>query len=87
MSLVEKRVSKAEFDEFVKNYPRKLVVDVCGISAPPLISYNDFTLGKWSDSIVARTWAWEDDPNHYFYKPEEDRAYFIRVEEGENDNV
>ena len=42
----EKRVSKSEFVEFLKNYPRKLDRDVCGICDPPSITYNDFVLAN-----------------------------------------
>ena len=47
-------VTEDEFDRFLADYPNKLAVDVCGISEPPTISHNDFTLGAWPDSVVAR---------------------------------
>ena len=75
-----KRVSKSEFQEFINNYPRKLERDVCGISDPPSITYNDFELAnRWPYSVVANTWAYSDDPQDYFYAPEEDRGYFIMI--------
>lgn len=75
---VIKRVSHDEFVEFVKHYPRKLYVDVCGISDPPTISYNDFELAnRWPYSIVAHTYAYDDNPNGYFYMAEKDREYKI----------
>ena len=75
------RVSKDEFVKFLENYPRKLVVDACGLSDPPLVTYNDFSDGrKWGqdpDSVVAKTFAYSDDPNDYFYEPPEKREYMI----------
>jgi hypothetical protein len=49
-----KPVSKAEFDAFIANYPRKLDRDVFGAFDPPLVTYNDFTLGDWPKSSVAK---------------------------------
>jgi hypothetical protein len=50
-----KSVYKEEFDKFVSEYPRKLNRDCCGISEPPLVTYNDFELAnKWPYSIVAK---------------------------------
>ena len=72
-----KSVNKAEFQEFISNYPRKLEVDICGICDPPLVSYNDFSIGKWPESIVAKTLKYDDDPKGYFYEPEENREYYI----------
>jgi hypothetical protein len=50
-----KEVTKYEFYEFVKKYPNDLVTDCCGMSEPPTITYNDFTLGNWPQSVVAQT--------------------------------
>ena len=74
-----KSVSKAEFYEFIEAYPRPLVKDVCGICDPPVISWNDFMFGVWPDSVVARTFAYDDNPGDYFYEPEEKRDYSIMV--------
>ena len=75
-NLVE--VSKEEFINFINNYPRPLDRDVCGISDPPLISYNDFELAnRWPDSIIASTFLYDDNPNDYFYEPPEERTYRI----------
>lgn len=75
-----KKVSKEEFDTFIKNYPRKLDRDVCGISDPPAISYNDFELAnRWPYSIVASTMAYSDDPNDYWYEAPENRHYKILI--------
>lgn len=50
-----KQVSVDEFRQFIRDYPHKLIVDICGISEPPLVSYNDFTAGLvWPESIVAK---------------------------------
>lgn len=77
---IMKKVSEQEFIEFIGNYPRKLVRDVCAISDPPSITYNDFELAnRWPYSIVANTWMYSDDPDDYFYEPEEDKSYKIMV--------
>jgi hypothetical protein len=71
-------VSKEEFINFVNNYPRPLDMDVCGVSDPPLISYNDFELAnRWPYSIIASTFAYSDNPKDYFYCPPEERTYRI----------
>jgi hypothetical protein len=49
-----KQVSKEEFQEFLAKYPRKLEHDCSGIPEPPVDTYNDFSLGVWPESIVAR---------------------------------
>lgn len=74
----EKRVSKSEFVEFLKNYPRKLDCDVCGICDPPSITYNDFVLAnRWPYSVVASTFAYDDNPDGYYYEPDEERIYRV----------
>lgn len=78
MKPITRRVTKEEFNAFIRNYPRKLDVDVYGVSEPPNITYNDFELAtKWPYSIVASTFLYDDDPNDYYYLPEEDRNYTI----------
>ena len=72
-----KEVTKQEFIDFCKSYPRDLVCNVCGISDPPAVSYNDFEIGWWPLSIVASTHAYDDNPKDYFYVPEEKRFYSI----------
>ena len=81
---MEKQVSREEYQAFVENYPRKLIKDVCAIAEPPLITFNDFTLGHWPKSIVARTWAYSDIPGDRYYEPMEDRRYFIRTDSEED---
>jgi hypothetical protein len=50
-----KALSKAEFDQWIAAYPRKLEVNVCVTVEPPLITWNDFERAPyWPDSIVAR---------------------------------
>jgi hypothetical protein len=73
-----KKVSKEELLEFVKKYPRKLEIDVTGISEPPLLTYNDFELAnRWPYSVIAKYYCYDDDPNGYYYAPEEERTYKI----------
>ena len=75
---IYKKVSKEEYLNFIYNYPRDLEGDICGISDPPLITYNDFELAnRWPYSVVAKTWDYNDTPGHYYYEPEEKRDYII----------
>lgn len=77
---ITKKVTKEEFMEFIKNYPRKLERDVCGISDPPAVSYNDFELAnRWPYSVVASTFLYDDNPDSYFYEPEDKRTYSVVV--------
>lgn len=46
-------VNRTDFDAFLKAYPRPLVRDVAGMCEPPLVTFNDFSLGKWPECIVA----------------------------------
>lgn len=45
-------VTPEELREFVANYPRRPETDVWGVSEPPMITWNDFTLGNWPESVV-----------------------------------
>ena len=72
-----KSVSKEEFKQFIDNYPTKLEMDVYAVCEPALITYNDFSLGKWPDSVVARTWLYEDNPEDHYYCAPENRKYYI----------
>lgn len=47
------RVEVSAFNEFLSAYPRPLERDVVRFCDPPLIQYNDFTLGDWPHSVVA----------------------------------
>jgi hypothetical protein len=44
--------SEAELQAFVAAYPRALVVDVYRVPEPPVVTWNDFSLGVWPQSIV-----------------------------------
>lgn len=75
---IEKKVTKEEFEEFVNKYPRRLERDWCGISEPPLITYNDFELAnRWPYSVVARTWDYTNTPYNIAYTDEEKHYYII----------
>ena len=77
--LQTKEVTKQEFIDFCNSYPRDLIRDVCGISDPPAVSYNDFEIGWWPLSVVASTYKYDDNPKDYFYEPEEKRFYSIVI--------
>ncbi len=57
-------VSKQEYLDFIKDYPRPLQMDCCAIGEPALITANDFTLGNWPESVVAKRF---DDPATKYY--------------------
>ena len=75
-----KKVTKQEFLDFIKSYPRKLERDVFGAYDPPAVSYNDFELAnRWPYSIVAETMLYSDKPDDFWYTPEEKRNYIIMI--------
>ncbi len=45
--------TREELIAFVRSYPRELERDVNAICEPPLVTFNDFTLGDWPESVVA----------------------------------
>lgn len=76
MNYIEyKEVDKSEFDSFIKSYPNKLVRDVYGAFEPPLITFNDFLLGDWPDSVIA---YYKDCKASIF--PDEPIEYFVMLE-------
>lgn len=79
MDKIMKKVSKSEFYKFINGYQRKLERDVYGVCDPPVVTYNDFKLGNWPDSVVAKTWLYDDNPKGYYYCSEKDREYMICV--------
>ena len=73
-----KIVSKQEFEDFIKAYPRKLERDVFGACEPPSVTYNDFELAnRWPYSIVANTWLYTDKEGDRWNLPEEERRYLV----------
>ena len=73
-------VTRGEYEDFLKQYPRPLEQDVCAICDPPVITHNDFELAnRWPYSVVARTFLYDDNPGDMFYEAEEDRDYFICI--------
>lgn len=46
-------VSKEAFELFIDSYPRPILVDTSAVADPPVVSYNDFSLGCWPNSVVA----------------------------------
>ena len=74
-----KEVTKQEFIDFCNSYPRALIRHVSCISDPPAVSYNDFEIGWRPLSVVASTYAYDDNHKDYFYEPEEKRFYSIVI--------
>jgi hypothetical protein len=54
--------TKEEFYNFITAYPRPLIRAVLMISTPEKIQFNDATLGKWPESVVASYDAWGHTP-------------------------
>ena len=52
--------SHEELIAFVAFYPRPLERDVFGACEPPLLTFNDFTLGAWPESVVAQYHVGDD---------------------------
>lgn len=48
-----KECTADELEAFISSYPRELTRDVYAVVEPPLVTFNDFTLGKWPESVVA----------------------------------
>lgn len=46
-------VTDWEFREFIESYPNPLEKNISRMCEPPLLTYNDFSLGDWPNSIVA----------------------------------
>ena len=70
-------VTKEKFEEFIKQYPRYLEENYCGIWSPPLITYNDLELAdRWPHSVVACTSAYDSVPWDY---SEDEREYWIMI--------
>lgn len=74
---ITENVSKEVFEEYIKNYPRKLVLNESGICTPTYLGYDDFELAdKWPFSNVAWTYDYDDDDDP---EPEDERTYYITV--------
>jgi hypothetical protein len=81
------QVTKEEFDEFIRKYNtnvHKLERDTCGIFDPPVVSYNDFSLGDWPESVVAHFSWGESNYGRFDTKEENDKycvnKYYIKKE-------
>ena len=60
VSPIFKKVSKKEYEEYLKHYPRPLEPDCYMVFEPPLITWNDFQLSdRWPYSVVARTYQYD----------------------------
>lgn len=58
-----KSVTKAEFDQFVADYPRPLKRHLATIFEPPILQLCDETLGVWPEFVVASYSTLGGDPN------------------------
>jgi len=58
-------VSKADFDQYISDYPKPLEKDITRICEPPMLTYNDFSDGKvWPQSIVAKAQLYDGSEYH-----------------------
>lgn len=72
------RVTKEEFENFIKNYPSKLEEHWIFFCTPAIITWNDFSAGrKYPETIVAKTYDYSD-PVEYGTK-ESDKEYLIKI--------
>lgn len=77
------QVTKEELLNFVKNYGSKLDVDTCQIFTPPLVTFNDFTKGKWPESVVANI-VWNESMKGYpSYNGAPNEYFIIKITENE----
>lgn len=73
-----KQVTEQEFNEFVDNYPNKLLWNVTRICEPPMGNHNDFTSGKvWPESMVTKVVL----TNGEAYYDHEPNSYYVKVSE------
>lgn len=64
-----KKVTKEEFEKFIRDYPKPLVQDVYAIAEPPILQFNDFSEGKvWPESVVASECLDWEEPHTYSIK-------------------
>lgn len=74
------KVKKEEFDKFIINYKSKsLHESVCRIFDPPIVIYQDYSMGEWPENMVAQI-CWNEsliglesydknpEPNEYYIK-------------------
>ena len=61
------RVSKEVFDNFINNYEKRLNLNEWN----EYTTYNDFSRGKWPDSIVAKV-------ERHFYSDKEPDYYIVK---------
>lgn len=73
------KVSKEEFESFIKNYPVELKEHWIYFCEPPLITWNDFSSGEqYPNTIVAKTY----DYSHPIWGEikEYEKKYYIKLE-------
>jgi hypothetical protein len=79
-----KKVTKEEFEDFIKNYKNKLEIDINGAFEPPIKTYNDFSLGNWPESVVAFVRMGKLTYGYFKTKEENDKycidEYYIKYE-------
>ena len=70
-----REVTGEEFSAFMENYPRPLSKDIARRYEPALFTANDFSLGNWPESIVAKASLTEGEA-YYDHEP---TKYYIKV--------
>lgn len=68
---MKEKVTKEEFDNFIKLYPNKLKTNCHTICEPPMVSFNDFSIAKyWPESMVAsivKNSSWDKNQKDDYY--------------------
>ena len=74
-----KKVTESEFNNFIKEYDKRLEKDVFRACDPPFLTYNDFSADKiWPESIVAKVCLNSSMKYHPLYDGESDE-YYIKI--------
>ena len=68
------KVEKKQFESYLQEYKGKLVKDVCGIFEPPILTYNDLSLGKYPESIIAKVILYDGSEYH----GNKEKEYYIK---------
>jgi len=64
----DKSVTKDEFEKFISEYPNALRKHTVAFYDPPLVTWNDFSLGEYPEkSVVAYAKLNEDGALYDFY--------------------
>jgi hypothetical protein len=61
MSEQKRKVTETEMLDHIQAWPRPITPDRLMTFEPPLVTFNDFTLGRWPECVVASCTMSESD--------------------------